>query len=424
MTDAKRQVMRDYALTLEAHGQKDKGPIKAGVTYTIVRYQVYDAKGRCDLCNCEHKAGKQALIRDEETTTLYQSGTHCLNECLGYSEADLERAVKGRRGVAARVSAITRRVFENEREMLEDLIGAFITLDRHHPEVRKCISNLSAMLDKLPLNDMTEKRVIGILDFYTLLSEFLAFPERYQDRLNALVLDPRHAKNPPLNWDVYRVASELTVSRVERLKEVMKNAKARPNPIKLPDKQFLPWDYENESAYLQAARDYYTGLADQGAVHPDALQASYDFEHFNYEMVMGEKMYHPRRLDDFIGIAVMPGTTPILVGCHLNRTSWESAYTLRELEKRHRLHPGSLGKAHYHSSIQHTGTVKTNPPEKRAKSSGGIQKLQAEPLGSTQYRCSVFWPVAPWRPVYDVWYKYRTQGGRDYLMTFPGAADK
>ena len=49
LTDDKRQVIRDYALALESHGQKDKGPIKNGAAYTVVRYQVYDAKGRRDL---------------------------------------------------------------------------------------------------------------------------------------------------------------------------------------------------------------------------------------------------------------------------------------------------------------------------------------------------------------------------------------
>ncbi|MHA0034219.1 hypothetical protein [Deinococcus sp. PESE-13] len=223
-------MIRDYALALESHGQKDKGPIKNGAAYTVVRYQVYDAKGRCDLCDCEHKAGKQALIRDEQTKTLYQSGTHCLKECLGYSEADLERAVKGRRSVAARVSQITRKVFENEQEMVEALIGAFIALDRHHPEVRKCIANLNALKDKLPLSEATEKRISAVLDFYALLSEALSRPNQYQDRLNALALDPCHTKHPPLNWEIYRSITELTVSRVERLKEAMTKAKSRRDP--------------------------------------------------------------------------------------------------------------------------------------------------------------------------------------------------
>jgi hypothetical protein len=34
LTDDKRQVIRDYALALESHGQKDKGPIKNGAAYT------------------------------------------------------------------------------------------------------------------------------------------------------------------------------------------------------------------------------------------------------------------------------------------------------------------------------------------------------------------------------------------------------
>lgn len=421
MTDDKRQVIRDYTLALESHGQKDKGPIKNGAAYTVVRYQVYDAKGRCDLCDCEHKAGKQALIRDEQTKTLYQSGTHCLKECLGYSEADLERAVKGRRSVAARVSQITRKVFENEQEMVEALIGAFIALDRHHPEVRKCIANLNALKDKLPLSEATEKRISAVLDFYALLSEALSRPNQYQDRLNALALDPCHTKHPPLNWEIYRSITELTVSRVERLKEAMTKAKSRRDPIKLPDNRFLPWDYESEGAYLEAARNYYTELADRGVVRPDTLQASYDFERFNYELVMGEKMYHPRRLDDFIGIAPVPGVTPVLVGSRLSTQSWQSDQTLRELEKRHRLHPRSLNQAHYHSTIQHTGNVRTDPPEERVKEGGGTRRIQAEAVGSTEYRCSVFWPIAPWRPLYDLWYKYRAQGGREYLMSFPEA---
>ena len=421
MTEEKRQVVRDYALALEGHARKDKGPIREGSAYTIVRYQVYDAKGRCDLCACEHKAGKQALIRDEQTRTFYQSGTHCLSECLGYSEADLERAVKGRRSVAARVSQITRKVFENEQEMIEALIEAFIALAQHHLEVRRCIANLHAAKDKLPLSEATEKRISAILDFYALLSEALVFPNRYQDRLQALSLDPCHARNPPLNWEVYRNIPELTVSRVERLKEVMKRAKSRRDPIKLPDNRFLPWDYESEASYLAAARSYYIDLADRGVVRPETLQASYDFEHFNYELVMGEKMFHPRRLDDFIGIASVPGVTPVLTSSRLSSQGWQSDQTLRELEKRHRLHPRSLNQAHYHSAIQHTGNVRTDPPEKRARDGGGTRNVQAEDVGSTQYRCSVFWPIAPWKPLYDLWYRYRTQGGREYLISFPEA---
>lgn len=422
MTEEKRQVIRDYALALEGHGQKDKGPVKHGADYTIVRYQVYDAKGRCDLCNCEHKAGKQALIRDEQTKTLYQAGTHCLNECLGYGEADLERAVKGRRSVAARVSQITRKVFENEPEMIEALISAFLALDRHHPEVRRCIANLNAMKDRLPLSEASERRIAAVLDFYALLNEVLTRPERYQDRLQALALDPCHTKNPPLNWEVYQNIPELTVSRVERLKEVMKKANSRRDPIKLPDDHFLPWDYESEGAYLEAARRYYTKLADQGLVRPDTLQASYDFEHFNYELVMGEKVYHPRKLEDFIGIVPVPGVTPVLTSSRLSSQGWQGEQTLRELEKRHRLHHRSLNQAHYHSALQHTGNVRTDPPEERAKDGVGTRRMQAEAVGSTQYRCSVFWPIAPWRPLYDLWYKYRAQGGREYLMSFPEAA--
>lgn len=421
MTEEKRQVIRDYALALEGHGQKKKGPIKHGAAYTIVRYQVYDAKGRCDLCDCEHKAGKQALIRDEQTKTLYQAGTHCLKECLGYSEADLERAVKGRRSVAARVSRITRKTFENEQEMIEALIGALMALDRHHAEVRKCLANLTAMKDKVPLSEANEQRISAILDFYGLLSEALNFPERYQDRLQALALDPCHTKNPPLNWEVYRDIPGLTVSRVERLKDAMTKAKSRRDPIKLPDDHFLPWDYENEWAYLEAARSYYTNLADQGVVRPETLQASYDFETFNYELVMGEKMHHPRKLEDFIGIVPVPGITPVLTSSRLGTHGWQSDQTLRELEKRHGLHHRSLSQAHYHSAVQHTGNVRTDAPEDRVKDGGGTRRIQAEAVGSTQYQCSAFWPIAPWKPLYDLWYKYRAQGGREYLMSFPEA---
>ena len=423
MTEEKRQVIRDYALTLESQGKKNKGPIKEGSSYTVVRYQVYDAKGRCDLCNTEHKAGKQALIRDDVTRDLYQSGTHCLDECLGYDESDLEAQIKGRRSVAARVSQITRQTYDDEGQMVESFIRAFQSLAPEHPEVVKCINNLNAIHGKLPLSEIAEKRLWELVDFYALLNEAMNDSEKYRDRLQALALDPQHTKHQPLNWEIYHRSEDLTVSRVQRLKEVMKTAKSKRKPIKLPDTRFLPWNYENEELYLEAARRHYTELADAGTVRPETLQASYDFETFNYDVVNGEKMYHPRRMEDFLGIVPVPGITPVLAGSRLTEQGWEGERVLRSLEERNKLHHRSLTQAHYHSSVLHQGNVRTDPPEERGREGGGIRRVQAEATGSAQYRCTAYWPVAPWRALYTLWFKYsgrdKTGDGRDHLLTFP-----
>ncbi|WP_293914075.1 hypothetical protein, partial [Deinococcus sp.] len=296
MPGEQRQVLRDYALALEGYGLTAKGPVQLGAPFTIIRYQVYDAKGRCDLCRCEHKAGKQATIRDEATRALYSSGTSCLSETLGYNEAALERAVKGRRTVAARISQITGTVFENEREMIEALISAFVGLDPHHPEVLRCLRNLSEMQQHVPLTDQAQERLGQLLDFHALLTEALRRPQQYQDRMQALALDPCHRKQAPVNWDLYRDPAALTVARAEVLKGVMKKARSKRQVPKLQDPAFLPWHFESEAAYLEAARRHYVGQADRGEVRPEILQASYDFEHFNYELVGDEKMPHPHRL--------------------------------------------------------------------------------------------------------------------------------
>lgn len=422
-TTKPRQVIRDYPLSLAKTGQFAKGPIVVDRAYTIIRYQTYDALGRCDLCEHEHKAGKQALIRDEVTGLQYQSGTHCLAECLGCTEGELERAVSGRRVLAARVGRMTKRHFNNEGEMLDTLSQAFSALPADHPEVSRCIASIERYRDCIPLTDDQQERLGVILDFYALLHEATFQPELYQARLRALELDPCHAKQSPVNWALYTDPTALTVARVERLKDVMKAAAKRMRDVKLPDPQFKPWDYDSEADYQAAARAHYTALAERGQVQPDVLQAAYDTQQFNYEIVHGEKMRHRTTFSDFMGLIRVPGTVPVVSSSPWFGQDWLKASTRRDLEVRDGLHRMSLDRGYHAPDTIHTGNVRTDPPEQRYDRDGKLRAVRAEHVGSVSYRCAAFWPSAPWREVYGLWAQYRAEGGRAFLLSFPAAPE-
>ncbi len=88
---------------------------------------------------------------------MYSSGTSCLEETLGYDEAALERAVKGRRTLATRIRHTTGTVFDNEEAMIKSLIQGFIALDPHHQEVLRAIRNLNDFKQYVSLNERRER---------------------------------------------------------------------------------------------------------------------------------------------------------------------------------------------------------------------------------------------------------------------------
>ena len=386
----------DLGIYFEAKEEQDRFP--TGREYLAQKLTTYEQKKECTICGRPSQANNILYVTDTVNGSSLQMGLDCLGKYFKLGRSDIINYIGERINISIKVAAlIGQGGFSNENEMILKLLE----YARHIPHsntLTEITKFLSGLLSKDTKSPDEHKLLTEYIEVILYIREFNSGPELFLERMMAMSDDPTWDRRNPQEMkyatELSRVKSldDLNASTVKSIVDARRILSSRKPERNARFGGEVPWDYPNSEKYSDALERRLIARAISGDVTTILARESYA-GNISIQRIADE----------------MPVVMPIAVtrdGKH--RIYWQDK--LKDMN--------ALSRELARQSGLDVRTIKYYKGEKvfPYRIAGKKYSSHSDIAG---YKCYAFWRPMPWRKVYEVWYKYRGQGGRDFILQAP-----